>query len=204
MFNLATVTQRYTRRECMRELFIDQRELCGSDRDNIANTLRKLGAKWYNLSTHSLHQDKNFIYLEGDQLTWSSGRDLESPHYKEVTLKELLEMAVQRDEIKLNNFVTIKITYGELLRAGVVGARNNGRCNGKSAYKIAIDVFGKSVIDDCVSIYKDNGQDYASSQLECEAIAFTPKLSEKEVEMNALQEKITELQLAYDRLKETV
>jgi hypothetical protein len=188
----------------MRKLFIDQKGLCRSDRTKIANTLRKLGANWYNGTTHSLHLGKNFIYLIGDELTWSSTRVAELESYTEVTLKELLEMTMQEDQIKLTNFVTITLTYGELLRAGVVGARTNGNRRGKSVYQIALDTFGRDIIDPCVAKYCANSQDYSSSQLECEAIAFSPKLSEKEIQMNALQQKITELQSTYDNLKDTL
>jgi hypothetical protein len=107
-------------------------------------------------------------------------------------------------ELKINNHINFTITYAELLRAGVVVARTNGKNRGKSIYNVALETFGRDIMKKCVSVYRSNHKDYADSQLECEAIAFTPKLSEKEVEMSALQEKITELQLAYDRLKETV
>jgi hypothetical protein len=108
------------------------------------------------------------------------------------------------EELKINNHINFTLTYAELLRAGIVIARTNGKNRGKSIYNVALETFGRDIMKNCVSVYRSNHKDYASSQLECEAIAFTPKLSEKEVEMNALQEKITELQLAYDKLKDSL
>ena len=190
-------------------IYIDQKGLTTQQRRNVVDAFHILGGSW--LSSPSLTSrfdniSEKFIILRNNSyITYTSVLSSNIViGLTEITYEQLMEKANMRDEFNMESKVTIVISLRELLRAGVIGGATNGASTGKVVYEHAIDKFGREDMIKCMSIYRAAGKEYAKAQKAIEALVFTPKPSEKDIQMKALQDQIKELQLTYNKLEKEV
>ena len=188
-------------------MYINQEGLDTQQRRDVVDAFYALGGAWrYDYEeVRYANISARFIILRNNYITYCyvlSG-DI-ARNLTEVTYEHLMEKASMKDEFNMESEATIVISLRELLRAGVIGGATNGASEGKIIYVHAIDKFGREDMIKCMSIYRDAGKEYAKAQKAIEALVFTPKPSEKDIQMKALQDQIKELQLTYNKLEEEV